>query len=383
MILPGAALREYMPFLLKHHFNPDWDPAKLTPEEQADGSVDHTELHFVQSFAVGDVIAEWVETDGAGEDMDSRFLHDTKEFPAGKGTGIRKKCPDKLFAAMDGYACYRDGKIVVRQTLTVHRDVDYHTGNIDFIADIALEGSVRSCFEVIGRNVSVQDQIEAAHVKARQELRCLGGVKGGGGAFLESARAMKLAYCENGTLRSRRDILVKGALMHSDVFADGRLAVGGRLTGGNVHVFESVYVGGQLGGGLDTDTSVVLGYQPSLLYKDAEHNRRIKQLHEDIASYEKALNKNDEYRDELRSLQESAQKELELLKTLKVRLWDGIYAAERLDCCKVIVPGVVKPGVEISIGSAYLKVDDYLENVYFYYENDEVKIGIPTEKDRR
>ena len=372
-----------MPFLLKHHFNPDWDPVKLTPEEQADGSVDHTRLNFVQSFIAGDVIAEWVDHEESGEDAEAPFVYDTKVFPAGKGTGIRKKDPDKLFAAVDGYACYRNDKIVVRQTLTVHRNVDYHTGNIDFIADIVLEGSVRSGFEAIGRNVSVRDQIEAAHVKARQELRCQGGVKGGGGAFLESARNMKLAYCENGTLRSRRDILVRGALMHSNVFADGRLAVGGRLTGGTIHAFESIYVGGQLGGGLDTITAVVLGYQPSLLYKDAEHNRRIKQLHADIASYEKALNKNDEYRDEIRSLQEAARKELELLKALKVRLWDGIYATERLDRCKVIVPGVVKPGVEISIGSAYLKVDDYLEDVYFYCENDEVKVGISTEKDRR
>lgn len=372
-----------MPFLLQHHFNPDWDPAKLTPEEQADGSVDHTELNFVQNFAAGDVIAQWVDPDLAEGELDPRFLYETKVFPAGKGTGIKKNTPDKLFAARDGYACYRDGKIIVRQTLTVHGDVNYHTGNIHFIGDIVLEGSVRSGFEVVGRNVSVQDQIEAAHIKARQELRGLGGVKGGGGAFLESARSMKLSYCEKGTLKSRRDILVRGALMHSDVFTDGKLAVGGRLTGGNVHAFESVYVGGQLGGGLDTDTSVVLGYQPSLLFKDAAHNRRIKELHADIASYEKALKKNDEYRDELRSLQEAARKELELLKTLKVKLWNGIHARKRLDRCRVIVPGVVKPGVEISIGSAYLKVDDFLEDVYFYHDNDEVKIGISTEKNRR
>ena len=372
-----------MRFLLKHHFDPDWDPAKLTPEEQADGSVDHTELNFVQSVSAGDVIAEWVEADQAKGDVDSRFFFDEKEFPAGMGTGVRNKYPDKLFAARDGYACYHDGKIVVRQTLTVHRDVDYHTGNINFVADVVLEGSVRSGFEMVGRNVSVRDQVEAANVRARQELRCQGGVKGGGDAFLESARDMKLAYCEYATLKSRQDILVKGALMHSDVFANGRLAVGGRLTGGTVNAYQNIYVGGQLGGGFDTDTTVVLGYQPSLLFKDAEHNRRIKQLHEDIISYEKALNKNDEYRDELLSLVESARKELELLKSLKVKLWDGIYATERLDKCRIVVPGVVKPGVEISIGSAYLKVEDFLEDVYFFYENDEVKIGISTEKDRR
>ncbi|MBG0789383.1 MAG: DUF342 domain-containing protein [Desulfovibrionaceae bacterium] len=371
-----------MSFLLKHHFNPDWDPAKLTPEEQTDGSVDHTKLNFVQNFSAGDVIAEWVEPDGA-EAIDSRFLYDAKEFPAGKGTGIRKKHPDKLFAARDGYACYLDGRIVVRNTLTIHQDVNYHTGDVYFIGDMVVEGSVRSGFEIVGRSVSVHDQVEAAHVKAKKEMRCRGGVKGGGEAFLESARDMKLAFCENATLKSRHCVKVQGALMHSDVFADEGLAVGGRLTGGETHAYRYVFVGEQLGGGLDTVTSVFLGYQPSLLFKDAQHNRRIKRLHEDIAAYEKALNKKDEYRGELLSLMESAVKELELLKTLKVKLWDGIHAAEQLDRCRVVVPGVVKPGVEISIGSAYLKVDDFLEDVYFFHENDEVKIGVNTGTHRR
>ena len=67
-----------MSFLLKHYVDPDWDPSKLTPQEQADGSVDHTELNFVQSFSAGDLIAEWVDPDESGADDDSRFLFDIK-----------------------------------------------------------------------------------------------------------------------------------------------------------------------------------------------------------------------------------------------------------------------------------------------------------------
>lgn len=372
-----------MPFFLKHYFDPDWNPTKLTPEEQADGSVDHTELRFVQNFKAGALIAEFVDLEQVADDADPRFIHESKVFPAGKGTGVRKKSPDKLFAAVDGYACYLDGKIVMRETLNVRRDVDYHTGNIDFIGDIITHGCVRGGFELKGRNLTVRGQIEGAYVKARKGLSCPGGIKGGKEAFVESAGDMKLSFCENGVIKSRRNILVKGALMHSDSYAGMRLAVGGRLTGGNVCAYEYVYVGEQLGGGLGTDTSIILGYKPSLLYKDKQHNRRIKTLHADIASYEKVLSRSDRGDEEVVAKLESAQKELALLKKIKVKLWDGIYATENLDQCKVVVPGVVKPGVEVSIGSAYLKVDDFLEDVYFYYENDEVKIGLPTKKNRR
>jgi len=371
-----------MTFVLKHHFDPDWDPNRLTPQEQSDGSVNHHELNFVSSVSAGDLIAEWVPMDEIEGSADPRFLSENQEFPAGHGTGVKKQCPGKLYAAVDGYAGYKDGKIVVRGTLKVSSDIDYHTGNIDFVGNVAVAGSIRAGFEVVGRDVSVQGQIEGADVKARQSLKCLGGVKGGKEAFVESAKDIKLAFCEYGVLKARSDIMVKGALMHSDAYAGRRLAVGGRMTGGNFCAYEYVYVGEQLGGGLDTDTSIILGYNPALLYADQGYNQRIKKLHEEIASFEKKLNKGEEYQTEYEPKLKSSRRELELLKAMKVKLWNGIQTTERLEKCKVLVPGVVKPGVEISIGSAYLKVDDYLEDVFFYFENNEVKFGASTGKIR-
>lgn len=200
---------------------------------------------------------------------------------------------------------------------------------------------------------------------------------------MEAGRSLKVAFCEFGTLKAGENILVKGALMHSEVFAGNRLAVGGRLTGGHYYCHEYAYIGEQLGGGLDTDTELVLGYSPMLLSADVDYNRRIKVLHANIASYEKQLNKSDEYKAEIGPKLESARKELDLLKLLKAKLWEGIRGTEHIHDCKVLVPGVVKPGVVINIGPAYLKVDDYLEDVYFYFENGEVKIGASTKKIKR
>ena len=375
-------VRGAMQFLLKHYFDPDWDPARLKPEKQADGSVDHHELHFVDNISAGDVIAEWIPLDES-DVVDQRFVSDDKVFPAGRGTGVKRDTPDILYAAVDGYACYKDGKIRVRETLTVHRDIDYRTGNISFVGNIAIEGSIRGGFSMHGRDVRVNGPVEGAHIVARNNLDCRGGVKGGRTAHLESGNDMKLAFCEYATLLSKRDVLIKGALMHSEVFAGRRLAVGGRLTGGHICAYDFIYVGEQLGGGMDTDTILVLGYDPALLNADRQFNERIKVVHDNIAFFEKILHKGKEYKAEYEPKLAAAYKELELLKGLKVKLWDGIYATERLDECRVLVPGVVKPGTEISIGSAYLKVDDFLEDVFFYYENYEVKIGASAGKMKR
>jgi uncharacterized protein (DUF342 family) len=372
-----------MPFLLKHHFDPDWSQQALRPEHQDDGSVDHYELNFVHSVEEGDVIAEWIDVaDIPDGDADARFVFEEKVFPAGKGTGLKRSRPDHLFAAVSGYVCYKDGRIVVRDTLTLPLEVDFRTGNINFIGNVIIGGSARGGFAVRGREVTIQGQIEGARVEALHSLNCRGGVKGGKTAFLEAGRSMKLAFCEYATLKAGEDILVKGALMHSDVYAGRRLAVGGRLTGGRIHCHEYVYVGEQLGGGLDTDTSLVVGYDPALLFTDAEYDRRIAALLDEMAACEKTI-KRGENRKECGARLDSARRELDLLKMLKVKLWEGIRGTGHLDKCKILVPGVVRPGVEISIGSAFMKVDDYLEDVYFYYENDEVRIGASAQKIKR
>ena len=330
-----------MPFFLKHHFDPDLGQQALKPQQQDDGSVDHYELNYVQNVEAGSVIARWIEVDGkANPDMDPRFIYDEKiPFPAGKGTGIKQQSPDKLFAAVNGGVEYQDGKIVVREAITVPDDVNFHTGNINFIGNLTVGGSVRGGFVVQGRDITVIGQIEGARVEALRDLVCRGGVKGSGEAFIEAGKSLKLSFCENATLKSGNDILVKGALMHTDVYCGKRLAVGGRLTGGSYYCHEYVYVGGQLGGGLDTNTSLVVGYDPTLLYADAEYNRRIKGLHARVASYEKMIEKGEDSEAECKPKLEAARRELDLLKMLKVKLWEGIYGTEQVEKCKILVPG--------------------------------------------
>lgn len=370
-----------MPYYLKHHFDPDTEHRRLVPEKQADGSVDHFELNYVQNVEAGNVIAEWVEVDEeeAGK-LEPRYLFEERTFPAGRGTGIKHRHPDRLYAAVNGWVGYSDGRICVQEKLTIDKDVDYNTGNIDFIGNLTVRGCVRSGFHVGGRDVRIDGQIEGARVEALHSLSCRGGVKGSHEAFLESGKTMKLAFCENATLKAGEDVLVKGALMHSDVYAGRRLAVGGRLTGGRIVCHEYIYVGEQLGGGLDTSTRIILGYNPTLMYADEEYNARIRLLHDRIKTYEKQMSKGPDFREEFGPKLEAAIKELDLVKMLKVKLWEGIQGTECLDECKILVPGVVKPGVEISIGDAFLKVDDYFEDVYFYYENYEVKIGTSSKR---
>ena len=366
-------------YFLKHHFDPYFDHTVLKPEQQADGSVNHHELDYVQNVEAGDVLAEWVQVDEQeAEGLDSRFVYKEKKFPASHGTGILKQNSDQLLAAVNGYVYYANGKITVGELLRVHRDVDYNTGNIKFVANLNVEGGVRTGFRIQGRDVNVDGLVEGARVEALGNLNCRGGVKGNGEAFLEAGKDIKLAFCENSILKAGNDILIKGSVLHSEVYAGRRLAVGGRLMGGRILCKDYIYVGEQLGGGMGTDTRIILGYHPTLLFKDQELSKRISELFEQIERYKKQISKGEDFAAEFTPKLDKAKADLKLSKAIRAGLWGGIQATQNLDQCKVLVPGKVKPGVEISIGSAFLKVDEFFEDVYFYHKDGEVRIGAST-----
>lgn len=368
--------RLHMPFFLKHYFDPDFDFQHLHPTEKADGSVDHYQLNYVQNVVEGQLIAEWVEvSDEEAKTLDARFLSEGKLFPAGRGCGIKRSSPDMLYAARDGFVLYLDGKITVRSALNVRRDVDYNTGNISFVSKLNIFGSVRAGFQVEAKEVDIDGQIEGAKIKTLGDISCRGGVKGQGNALLEAGGDIKLEFCEYALIKARKNILIRGGLMHSRAYCGGRMAVGGRMQGSEVFCHKYVYVGEQLGGGLDSDMSIVLGYHPMLMHADRELADQLRLMWRELQYYEKQDGPGGMFDRSMKERRDHLEASIKEIQARRARLWRTIKRTENLKECKVLVPGVVKPGVEISIGPAYLKVEDRLEDVYFYYDDGEIVIG--------
>ncbi|MDD4731538.1 MAG: FapA family protein [Desulfovibrio sp.] len=367
-----------MPYYLKQYFDSDFDYMHLQPRQREDGSVDHFDLGYVQNVVQGQILAEFVEVDEdelAG--LDPRFVFLEPRFPAGRNTALEKGNPRRLVAACSGYVFNELNRITVKRILNVRRDVDYHTGNIPYVGDMVVHGAVRSGFRVRAAGLRVKGNIEGASVEAIHSIVCESGVKGGNKAFIEAGKSFRCGFCEGATIKTGANFLVEGSCMHSRVFAGGKLAVKGRLTACEAYCFEYAYVGEQLGGGMNAETTILAGYDPMLLYADQKINERIARLHEQIRLSEAHMGKNKAQDKELLEAREGFRKKLALLQRRKTKLWNRIDSTGMLERCRVIVPGSVKPGVEVSIGPAYLKVNDFLENVRFYYENREVKIASP------
>ncbi|MDR2055361.1 MAG: DUF342 domain-containing protein, partial [Desulfovibrio sp.] len=72
-----------MKYYLRHYFNPDFNHLHPKPAltDGSDGSSDLYSLGYVQNAIDGQVLAEIVPLDQAGEDVDPRFIQNEPTLP--------------------------------------------------------------------------------------------------------------------------------------------------------------------------------------------------------------------------------------------------------------------------------------------------------------
>ncbi|CCO22654.1 FapA family protein [Maridesulfovibrio hydrothermalis] len=366
---------------LKHYFDPDFDHQNLKPVEKNDGSVDYYNMGYVQSVIAGQVLAQWEEESEAGQCPLGYRHYSEKKFPRGPNTKINPENPDQLIATRNGYVFYNeDGLIMVKELLNVRGNVSLSTGNIFFVGDLVVHGAIKSGLDVKANNINVRGVIEQSNVHAAGFLKCDGGIKGNSKALIESKETLRTSFCENATLVSGGNIIIDKNCMHTTVYCEGKFAVKGRFAGGRCYSDNYVYVGEQLGGGLSAAAQIIVGYNPLLLLQIDKISDQLTRLRNEVEDLQKLVSKENSTAIEFRERINKSEMKIRFLKNKKKQLWDKIQQAEKLESCKVMVEGIVKSGVEISIGQAFLQVDEPLENVFFYYDNNEIKVGSPAVK---
>ncbi|WP_027367557.1 FapA family protein [Desulfocurvibacter africanus] len=367
-----------MPYVLKHSFDPDFDHLHLKPKDNDGERVDHFNLGYAQNVRKGHVLAEWEEVSPRqAAALDGRFIFKDKHFPAGANCFVHPKNPDKLLAAADGYVFYLDGKITVKSELNVRGGVDFRTGNIDFVADVVVHGPVRSGFSVSGRNVQVKDVVEAAEVKASGNIDTEAGFKGNGSGLLEAGDKIKVSFCENAQLRSGGNIVVRHSCLHCSIYCGGSLAVQGALMGGDIYSRGLVYVGDVLGGGLGVETRLVLGYAPKLFLEAERLDENLREVLRRLSNHRPGKGTKSPGRDGKSDDSAALAQRFKTLLQAKRELWTNVCPVESIGSCRVVVPGEVRPGVEISIGEAFLRIDRTMRNVVFLRRDKDIVIASP------
>jgi len=321
-------------YYLRHYFNPDFDYLNLKPSGD-NGKSDVYSLGYVQNVIAGQVLAELVPLDAAGPKVDQRFILENDAFPMGGNTRVDPRYPNYLLAAAKGYVFYLNGKITVKTLLNVRQDVSFQTGNIFFVGDMAVHGSVRAGFSVQGNNVRIMGMVEGGVVRARRDLMIDGGVRGGAGKHskVDAGDKLMTPFLESVDARARGNMVIEKTCLYSTIYAGSNMVVRDKLYGGTTNAYGSVYVGGQLGNKAALATKVYLGYDPLSI-------RQLEKIDKIIA------------RDEL---------------------WSRLAQDENyMQNCRLLCQGTVYPGVEISIGRAFMVVERIYQCTLFRLVDNEI-----------
>ena len=270
-------------------------PRELSREVVIDehGVADYRAMNYVQLIKKDSVICEITPpvkgTPGMrldGKPIMPRTVQAAKA-PCGLNTTLTEDGL-RLIATMDGHLEYSNGTFCVRPVLEIRGDVDYSTGNIDFIGDVQITGDVRENFSVRATgSITVDGIVEAASVESGGDMTITRGVVGDNRAVLKCGGVFRVKYLENSRVYAGGSVYAD-CIMTSKVYSDQSIEVvegrgsiiGGTLTAGEL--IRANMIGAQSG----RKTELTLGVLPYTEHEREMLRKSVNEIEREIETIE-------------------------------------------------------------------------------------------------
>lgn len=366
---------------------------KMAPQQDEKGNVNYREMGLIYNVKKGEELAERTPPlpgikgmDVQGRELLPRIGKDLP-LPRGKNT-VCNEDNTKLYSIIGGHVTMVDRKLTVQAVFELNGDVDYSSGNIDFVGNVIIRGSITSGFTVhAAGDIEISGYIESAEVIAGGNIQVKGGIKSSYKGIVKAGETISARFVENSKLEAGKDILVREAIMQSFVRAGGNVIVNDRkatIVGGVIqasHTVESKIIGSQLA----TQTIIEVGVNPyhreeyqSLVKVRNEMKKHLDNLSNNLQVFQRAGVNPQEMPekkrlaliamlDEFKKVrQEHAEREV------RIKLLEEEF--QRISSARVRVLEVAYPGVKISIGSSFYAINDTTKYAQFVLEDGEVRL---------
>ncbi len=258
------------------------------------GRIDYTSLNIIQSAEEGQVICQAIPP---GEGVPGRNVLN-QELPAkagkaavlpkGRNTEISED-GSKLLASRAGRVEFSGRSFNVKYSMDISGDVDYSTGNINFLGDVHISGDVRSGFSVrsVG-DITVEGVVEASNVEAGGDLRVANGVLGDTETIIRSHHNIYAKFLENSIIHVRGN-LYADSLVNCEVYCDGEVHIcsgRGTIIGGEIRAAHSVNAK-IIGSKSESPTAVFLGSHPFIDFEKDFILRKIEDMENELEQLER------------------------------------------------------------------------------------------------
>ncbi len=368
---------------------------RQTPDEDEEegGRVDFKSLHIVQNVTKGEPLAEKIPAvlgekgrTVTGREIKAVMGRDI-ELTGGQNTRVSE---DGLLltSTIDGHVAFTGKVPLVLAVFDVKGDVDYSVGNIDFIGDIRIKGSVFDDFTVKAKgSIYVGGSVQSAILEATGSVVVKGGVIGKGRGLVKADEDIVAHFADDAILDARRDVIVHNEIMHSQVMAGEKVEVTGKkavIVGGKVMAGTSIE-SKSIGSIADVKTEVHVGVDPRLIQEYNKLDSDLGKYEKSIVEIEHSINIMTEKQEvgklppeKIQLLQEwlTKRKQIkELIEDLIQRLGDLEHRATLSRGGLVKVSKVLFPGTVVHIRTAYKKITEEIRFTTLSYDQGEIRIG--------
>ena len=264
---------------------------EIKPDEF--GNVDYTETSTVQNAEKGDAICQLIpHTEGdpgmtvLGEEIPAKSGKKAV-LPKGRNTEASEDGL-KLLASQAGRVEFTGRTFQIKSVLELPGNVDYSTGNINFLGDVHVKGDVCAGFSVRAVGSVRVDGVIEGMVEAGGDLMVGKGILAGQESIIRAHRNIFAKYMENSRVHAREN-LQADCIVGCDVYCDGLVQVltgRGKIVGGQVSAGKGVNakIVGSKAEGL---TTIVLGGLPCAEYEKGLIELEIEELLDQQGELEK------------------------------------------------------------------------------------------------
>lgn len=253
---------------------------------KADGEVDFYNLQRIVCVEEGEKLAEVVlgEPGVPGKDVLGQTI-EPAELPQSEflpGDGINVSDDGRVWTVgVSGQIHYEGKRVSVRRMYLVDGDVDFNTGNVDFIGDVLIRGDVADGFSIrSGGDITVTGSVGVAQLEAKGSIEVGLGVVGKNRGTVRCDGNLLCSFLQETSVRCGGNLVAAAQILHSDVRVSGTVEVitaKGIIVGGTVLGGHGIQVK-TLGSEYETKTEVEVGSDWRALEESMETDKTLKDL---------------------------------------------------------------------------------------------------------
>lgn len=371
--------------------NVNFDDSDKRPKELADGSVDYKDVVQLNNARKGQLIAQRIPpTDGipgmtvTGEEVPGKKGKDVR-FKIGKNVVVDPE-HRAMYAAIDGLVTQTDkDKINVFPVYEVNGDVDYNTGNIDFVGTVVVRGNVLTGFRIkASGDIRVVGGVEGAELEAEGSIEITSGIIAGNKGHVRAGQNVKSSFIQDGNVVAGNDVIVSQSIMHSNIRAGKSIVCTGTkglIVGGMLQAGERV-TARTIGNSMSTATVIEVGVLPDLRNELTELRSKLRASADNMDKTDKALAMLDQLaaagqlspdrlamRIKLNATKKQALQEQD---EMRERILELEKMLEETHAAKVEVTKTIYGGAKIVIGRYTRFIKDPTDHVSFRLSEGEV-----------